>query len=246
MTPNPVVESSADGLFSSPTSRAEDGLFLPEGASFPTRLRVAIRCLRVLDKKPDDPVAQPLFNASLDGDVFLRHVKELAQTEDGRELLRDRPSLQASNVDLPALGKLPDGTMGREFARYFEVSKIQPFSSPYEIRNDVDFVVKWYRETHDLHHVLTGYSTEALGEMEVQAFALGNLGLRTSVLILGFAAVLTPHGLPPIWKYADKLRVAYRRGQQSENLLRFRYERHLATPVEEVRRRMRIPPLNAA
>lgn len=30
----------------------------------------------------------------------------------------------------------------------------------------------------DMVHVLTGYDTDALGEMELQAFALGNLQLR--------------------------------------------------------------------
>jgi ubiquinone biosynthesis protein COQ4 len=63
-------------------------------------------------------------------------------------------------------------------------------------------------------HVLTGYGTDALGEMELQAFALGNLSLRTSALILLFAATLQPHGLPPIWRYTDKLRAAFSRGRR--------------------------------
>jgi len=229
-----------------PTSRIEDGLFLPEGASLLTRLRVAIRALKVLEKHPDDSVAAPVFNASIDSEVFQRLCTQLAKSEDGRELLTTRPSLQRSNLDLAALGRLPEGTLGNAFARYFSVNGIQPFESPYEVRNDVDYLVKWYRETHDLHHVVTGYATHSLGEMELQAFVAGNLGLRTSVLILLFAAVLQPHGLPPIWKYARKLRAAYRRGRQSEQLIRLRYERFWDAPVETVRRQLRIPPLTPA
>ncbi len=232
--------------FSAPTARIEDGLVLPEGASLPTRLRLAIRALRVLDKKPDDPVAAALFNASIDGDIFRRHVDALAKTEPGRELLSERPTLQASNVDLAALGRLPEGTVGRAFAQYFADNKIQPFDTPYEIRNDVDYLVKWYRETHDLHHVLTGYATDSLGEMELQAFVAGNLGLRTSLLILMFAAVLRPHGLPPIWKYSGRLRAAYRRGKQTENLFRVRYERFMEAPVDSLRAELKLPPLAAA
>ncbi|WPB79168.1 Coq4 family protein [Archangium violaceum] len=228
--------------FSSPTARIEDGLFLPEGASLFTRLRVAVRALKVLEKRPDDGIAAPLFNASLDGDVFQRHCTELAKSEDGRELLTQRPSLQGRNIDLAALGRLPEGTLGNAFARYFSDNGISPFESPYEVRNEVDFLVKWYRETHDLHHVVTGYKTDSLGEMELQAFVAGNLGLRTSVLILLFAALLRPHGLPPIWKYARKLRAAYRRGRQSEKLVRIRYERFWESTVETVRQQLRIPP----
>lgn len=232
--------------FSSPTSRIEDGLFLPEGASLFTRLRVAVRALKVLEKPPDDGIAAPLFNASLDGDVFQRLCMELAKSEDGRELLTTRPSLQRSNLDLAALGRLPAGTLGNASARYFAVNGIQPFESPYEVRNDVDYLVKWYRETHDLHHVVTGYGTDPVGEMELQAFVAGNLGLRTSVLILLFAAVLQPHGLPPFWKYARKVRAAYRRGRQTERLVRMRYERFWEATVEEVRQQLRIPSLTPA
>jgi ubiquinone biosynthesis protein COQ4 len=231
---------------SSPTARPEDGLFLPEGASWPTRLKVAVRALKVLEKQPDDGIAAPLFNASLDGDVFQRHVDALARSAEGRELLAQRPSLQRSNVDLAALARLPEGTVGHAFARYFEVNGIQPFESPYEVRNDVDFLVKWYRETHDLHHVLTGYGTDPVGEMELQAFAAGNLGLRTSRLILLFAALLMPRGLPPVWRYWRKLRAAYRRGQQSDSLVRLRYERLFEAPVEAARQALRIPPLTPA
>jgi len=232
--------------FSSPTSRIEDGLFLPEGASLFTRLRVAVRALKVLEKRPDDSVAAPLFNASLDGDIFQRLCSELAKSDDGRELLATRPSLQGSSIDLTALGRLPEGTLGNAFARYFSDNGIQPFESPYEVRNDVDYLIKWYRETHDLHHVVTGYRTDALGEMELQAFVAGNLGLRTSILILLFAAVLRPHGLPPFWKYVRKVRAAYRRGQQSEKLVRMRYERLWAAQVEAVRQQLRIPSLTPA
>lgn len=229
-----------------PTARAEDGLVLPENASAFTRFRVAIRALKVLEKKPDDGVAAPVFNASIDGEVFHRLCTELAATDEGRALLAERPSLQGSTIDLTALAQLPEGTLGRAFARYFEANGIKPFESPYEVRNDTDFLVKWYRETHDLHHVLTGYGTDALGEMELQAFMAGNLGLRTSVLILGFAAVLRPHGLPPIWRYSDRLKAAYERGRKAERLIRARYEQLFETPVEVVRERLRIPPLAAA
>lgn len=228
--------------FSSPTARIEDGLFLPEDANWFTRLRVAIRALKVLEKRADDGVAAPLFNAALDGDTFGRLVQELAKTEEGRELLSTRPALQGSDVDLEALGALPEGTVGHAFARYFAENGIQPFESPYEVRNDVDYLVKRYRETHDLVHILTGYRTDALGEMEVQAFVIGNLGLRSAGVILAFAAVLMPHGLPPIWKYADRLRDAHRRGKQAKRVVTLRYESHWESRIEDVQRLLDIPP----
>ncbi len=231
--------------FSSPVSRPEDGLTLPDGASLFTRVRAAFKALKVLDKHPDDPVAAALLVAALDGDIFRRQAEHLAQTAFGQALLAERPSLQKGAVDLSALAKLPEGTVGRAFADYFEKNKIQPFSTPYQPRHEGDWLAMWYRETHDLHHVVTGYATDAVGEMEVQAFALGNLGFRTSVMILFFAAVARPHDLPPMWRYWDRLKVAYRRGQQSANLFTVRYERSFEQTVCELRAALRVPPLPA-
>ena len=69
-----------------PTSLA-DGTYLPAEASTITRLRVAYRALRALEKAQDDPVAAALMNASLDGDVYRRHAAWLAETEAGRSLV---------------------------------------------------------------------------------------------------------------------------------------------------------------
>lgn len=227
--------------YTAPVSRKEDGLYLPEGASLWTRLRTAVRALRVLEKHPDDPVAAALLNAALDGDLYRREADALAKTEFGQKLLRERPTLQKGAVDLVALAKLPEGTVGRAFADYFVQNKIEPFSTPYEVRNDVDYLIKWYRETHDLHHILTGYATDAVGEMELQAFALGNMGFRVSVMILFFAALLRPHNLPPMWKYWSRLEAAHRRGKQSANLFQARYEQYLEASVESLRTALRIP-----
>ncbi|MFZ5445587.1 MAG: Coq4 family protein [Myxococcota bacterium] len=231
--------------FTAPVSRPEDGLYLPEGASLFRRVRTAVTALRVLDKHPDDPVAAALLNAALDGNLYRREADRLTKTDFGKKLLAERPTLQKGSVDLEALAKQPEGTVGRAFAEYFVKNKIEPFSTPYEVRNEVDYLIKWYRETHDLHHILTGYGTDAVGEMEVQAFALGNLGFRVSVMILMFAALLRPHDLPPMWKYWDRLQVAYRRGRASANLFDVRYDQYLDATVDSLRQALRIPPLAA-
>lgn len=234
---------SAASEFSSPVSRLADGLHLPEGAGWFTRLRVAYRALTILSKSPDDPVAAAMLNAALDGDLYRRQAEALSKTEFGQRLLAERPTLQKGSIDLDALATLPEGTVGRAFAEYFVANQIAPFETPYEVRNEVDYLIKWYRETHDLHHVLTGYSTDAVGEMEGQAFALGNQGFRVSKMILTFAAVLRPHNLPPMWRYWSRLKRAYRRGQQTANLFSVRYDEFLEQPVEALRAALKLPPL---
>lgn len=233
------MQPAADSL---PAARREESPYLPEGTSLLRRLLTAVKALRTLERQPDDPVAAALLNAALDGTVFRREADRLAKTELGRGLLADRPTLQKGAVDLDALAKQPEGTVGRAFADYFVANGIQPFSTPYEIRNEVDYLIKWFRETHDLHHIVTGYGTDPIGEMELQAFALGNLGFRVAAMILVFAALLRPRGLPPMWRYWGRVRAAYRRGRASANLFDVRYDRYLDAPVARLREELRLEP----
>jgi ubiquinone biosynthesis protein COQ4 len=114
---------------------------------------------------------------------------------------------------------------------------ITPFVSAYPVRNDVEYLAKRYREIHDMLHIVTGYGTDPIGELELQAFVFGNIGLRHPVLILTLTGMFRPMGIPPIWKYFAKLRAAYRRGRASHDVaLRPRYERYWNQRVVDVRR----------
>jgi ubiquinone biosynthesis protein COQ4 len=224
---------------SAPASDAPE-LFLPEGASLPTRLRVAWGALKVLQKDAGHVIAGPLLNACLDGGVYARLAQQYAGDAEGRELLAARPSLQGPELDLAALARLPEGTLGHAFARYFRDNGVQPFESPFEVRNDVDYLSKRYRETHDLAHVVAGYGTDIVGEMELQAFMLGNLGIPTAVLILLFSSLKQVGETAGFSRraYARRLWAAYRHGKRSEQLLRVRFERFFETPVAELRARL--------
>ena len=220
----------------------EDPLYLPQGAGYLARFKVALRALAVLAKEKEHGIAAPVLNVSLDAEVFSRIAAKLSQTDDGQELLGARPNLQAGVLDLEALYALPEGTLGNALARYYVDNGIKPFESPYPVRNDVDYLAKRYREVHDVVHVITGYGTDPVSELELQAFVFANAGLRQCLMIIAFAALLRPDGLPPVWKYADKLRAAYRRGRQCKDIVGPLYENYWGATVEEVRQQLELAP----
>ena len=192
--------------------------FLPDNASLFTRLRVATQCLEVLKDDPANPTCGQLINICLDLNVYASLVQQLQRSEEGRRMLSERPSLQGKELDLTVLERLPEGTLGREFARYFRDNKISPFETTLELKNDIDYIGKRYRETHDLLHVLTGYGTDVVGEMEVQAYALGNLGIRTAAFILLFSSLeqfKAPQSGVSRSEYLRRVWAAYRRGRAS-------------------------------
>jgi ubiquinone biosynthesis protein COQ4 len=221
-----------------------NALSLPDNASLFTRLRVATQCLQVLKHDPANPTCGQLINICLDLNVYASLVQQLQRSEEGRRLLSERPSLQGKELDLSALERLPEGTLGHEFARYFRDNKISPFETTLELKNDIDFIGKRYRETHDVLHLMTGYATDVVGEMELQAYALGNLGIRTAVLILLFGTLehfKVPQSGVGRAEYLRRLKAAYQRGRASKQFLDFWFEHHWETPVATLSARLCAP-----
>jgi ubiquinone biosynthesis protein COQ4 len=215
--------------------------YLPADASIPDRLRAAMKAFQRLTKVQDDPVAATLIKASLDSDIFQREAKRMAATEEGRALLAEQPAIHRGNIDLGQLSRLAEGTVGRAFARYYEDNGILPFESPYAVRTDADYLMKWYRETHDLHHVVTGYGTDSVGEMELQAFVLGNLRFRHCLFIVAVSTILNRKNLSPLGPYLRRVVAAYQRGQRTRNLFSVRYERYFEQTVEKLRADLAVP-----
>lgn len=215
---------------------AETKPTLPANASLFTRLRTARQALEVLKDDPGNTYYGPLFNACLDGATYARMARRWRTSAPGRRLLDERPTLQGRDLDLEALARLPEGTLGREFVRYFERNGIEPFVTSFPIESDVDYLSKRYRETHDLFHVLTGYGTDELGEMELQAFVLGNLGLSQTMMILAVAVPLQVRsmGARAAARYAGRLWAAYRRGRRSREMLSVSYEKLWEEPVSRL------------
>ncbi len=211
---------------------------LPENAGWLTRLKVGIQALIILKDDAGNPGAGALINRAFDYEVYEAHLQRMRGTPDGARLLADRPSLERGDLDLSQLRALPEGALGRELVRYFEENGFPPFATDQPLDDDHDYISKRYRETHDCYHVVTEYTTDDLGEMELQAFVMGNLGIRSPKLIMTFGYVpvaLLQHRMSP-WRYVALLRAAWRRGKAARPFLEFPFEDHWATPVADVRR----------
>lgn len=151
---------------------------LPANASVITRVRTAIRALKVLADDPANTYYGPLVNVCMDSETYAKLARMWRKSPEGRRLLDQRPTLQGRELDLEALARLPAGTLGHEFVRYFRANGIEPFVTAFPVANDVDYLSKRYRETHDLFHVITGYGTDEPGEMELQACSATSASAR--------------------------------------------------------------------
>ena len=216
---------------------------LPQNPSMLTRLRVGLQCLQVLKNEPTNPAYGALFYESVESGLCESLARQFARHDEGRRLLAERPSLAASDLDLEALEKLPPGTFGHTVARFFREQGLTPISTLSPPRSDAQYITRRLRETHDFHHLVTGYGTDVLGEMELQAFTLGNLHLRTSLIILLNTAREVSQQVPGFdaASYARRLWAAFRRGASSRQLASFRWEDHWETPLSTMREQLCAP-----
>lgn len=209
---------------------------LSPDASLLTRARMAARALRVLKHDMANPFYARLLHMSLDRETYLRLARTMHRSPEGRRILEERRTIP--QLGLQELARLPEGTLGRAYADYFQKNGIEPFTFEFRLQDEADFLNKRYRETHDIHHIVTGYGTDDLGEVELQAFYFGNMGFKHAALIcFTWIPVLIGRGqLRQVPSSLRRLRAAYRRGKSSRMLLEVPFDELWGEPVANIAR----------
>jgi len=108
-------------------------------------------------------------------------------------------------VELQHLRQLPHGTLGRTLADFLDQHNLKPFTTGPR-----------RKQLHDSVHVLTGYGTDSIGEVEVQAFLLGaKFHLAQILLGLGLLKMVYAQSCDRPNSIGQGIVRAYRRGQTS-------------------------------
>jgi len=95
---------------------------------------------------------------------------------------------------------------------------------------------------HDLHHIVTGYSTDIVGEFEIAAWEIAS-GCRN----FPFAWIINLAGLAGgLFVAPVKVFNAFMRGRRSDTLYGKNLEEILAQPIREMHTRMILRPESAA
>lgn len=151
-------------------------------------------------------------------------------------------------LSLDELRTLPDGTLGREYARLLDDNGYRPFFISEDLRPRAlrhTYMMR-YIATHDFIHVVTGFDTGYAGELGVlaatvaQGFAPGGAAQEWAARVLYPLRDFTHRR-----EISHNRRLGHRIGAAAGDLLCFRYEDHLDRPVVDVRRGLSIPPPDA-
>ena len=167
---------------------------------------------------------------------------EMLSDRVGRQILRERPRITSSTLNLDHLKDLPRNTLGNTYYKWLEREKVSPDTrAPVKYINDEElaYVFQRYRECHDFHHAIAGLPITIEGEISVKAFEFANLGLPFA----GFGTLFAPLRLNDTQKkriYQIYYPWAFSTGVGCKSLLNVYWEKIMEKDVEELRKELQI------
>lgn len=163
----------------------------------------------------------------------------------GRRILRDRPRLTSTSLNLPHLRSLPPNTVGATYVSWLDREGVSPdtrASVRYIDDEECAYVMQRYRECHDFYHALTGLPIVREGEIALKAFEWANTGLPMTGLSMFSALTLNRSGKR---RFVETyLPWALRNGWRCEEVINVYWEEELENDVDELRKRLGVerPP----
>ena len=165
-------------------------------------------------------------------------------SREGRMILKDRPSINSKTVDFDLLKGLPENTLGHTYVTFCEKHKITPDSrDPVQFVDDENlaFVMKRYRETHDIVHALLDMPTDMVGESVVKWVEAMQTGLPMCIggAIFGPARF---HRNAQFVRFRKLRPWAISVGQNAKFLLNIYYEQRWEQDIDDLKYELRIEP----
>ncbi|KAF2034546.1 Coq4-domain-containing protein [Setomelanomma holmii] len=184
-----------------------------------------------------EATAQPYFIYKLRNRMLLNPT--------GRRILRDRPRLTSTTLDIPRLRNLPKNTLGYTYAAWLDREGVSPDTrAAVKFIDDEEcaYVMQRYRECHDFYHALVGLPVFREGEVALKAFEFANTGLPMTGLAVFSAFTLKKGEWRRFWDVYGPW--ATRNGAQSDDVINIYWEEELGTDIDELRTRLGIekPP----
>jgi len=215
--------------------------------SRPVQPLVAWRALRGLLQDPERTDLVFVIIRALSGNSLEGTFRRVMSDPQGRRTLDESRSLVDTLSDLERLRQLPDGTLGREYARFMdeerltarglvEASADRPEDDTVFLDPRAQRLGERLRDMHDLWHVCSGYNRDLLGEAALLAFTYAQTRNRGVGFIASMATFeLWRHGLAGapsvIWN-------GFRRGRRTAFLPAVDWEALLEQPLDHVRQQL--------
>jgi ubiquinone biosynthesis protein COQ4 len=178
---------------------------------------------------------------------FRALLAELATTPEGRRLLDERPELSSEHVDYDHLRALPETTFGGAYARHLDNNGItadyQAAATRHVDDPDIAYLMRRFRQTHDVWHALLGLGISGHEEVIIHWFSYGQLRLPVSAMIM-MLGTMKHIVLERRWgALRHSMLDAYRAGRDAAPLMPVYWEDLWEAPLPTVRVAYNLEPL---
>ncbi|EEC10346.1 ubiquinone biosynthesis protein, putative [Ixodes scapularis] len=196
----------------------------------------------ITDPFRDDMVA--VFGETTGSLAFRELHRIMSNDPEGRQILRDRPRINTSTLDLDYLRQLPKETFGHAYYRFLADNNVTPDSRlavQFVDDPELAYVAQRYREVHDLIHTLLEMPTHMLGEVTVKWVE----AIHTKMPMCSTGALFGAVRLRPKQRrdyVSSHLPWALRVGYNAKNLMCVYYEKHWEMPLLELQHSLNIEP----
>lgn len=144
----------------------------------------ALNCFLTLTQQPVN------FEAIYDLDEILRKTKlgtisiEYLQSQpEVAAIIQERYLPPVPNLD--RLLTYPPESLGYQFASHLVENHFDPkFYRQREVTDDLSYIMLRRSQTHDIYHIVTGFGTDAAGELGLQAFMVAQMRSPIGLAIL--------------------------------------------------------------
>jgi ubiquinone biosynthesis protein COQ4 len=172
---------------------------------------------------------------------YRKLIAALADSDEAQRLLAARPELRSDQVDYEALRRMPEHTLGGAYVRHLDRNAItadyQAAPTRYIDDEDMAYLMRRFRQTHDVWHALLGLGIAGHEEVVIHWFSYGQLRLPVSAMIMFFGS-LKHVVLERRWgALRHSLREAYELGRHAPPLLGVYWEEQWEDPLVDVRDR---------
>lgn len=178
---------------------------------------------------------------------YRRLLEELKSSPEGKRLLDARPELSSDHVDYAYLRTLAPDTLGGTYVRHLDANGLSADYQAAATRHvddpDMAYLMRRFRQTHDVWHALLGLGVEGHEEVIIHWFSYGQLHLPVSALIMVFGTLKHLVGERRWGALRHSLREAYTAGRDALPLIGVIWEDQWEDPIDDVRDRYNVHPL---
>ncbi|TFK36679.1 ubiquinone biosynthesis protein COQ4, mitochondrial [Crucibulum laeve] len=207
-------------------------------------LAVGSAVMSLADPRRGDMIAA--LGETTAGPSLPRLRDQMLESAEGRKILKERPRVNSTTINMNELAEYREGTFGRAYVTWLERCGVTPDTrEPVHYIDDPElaYVMQRYRECHDFYHCITNLPVSVEYELALKYFEFANLGLPMTAI----SAVFGPVRLTPQKRHrliSEYVPWALRCGGSAKSLITVYWEDRWGQNVEDIKKELGIvdPP----